>query len=84
VTEEKMETIEIDVCGQICPSSLLTTLREVNNFKQPLRKGEIQLDILTDNHDSTNRVCEAVGNMGYLVNVEDQENHYRISITKNP
>ena len=78
-----MKTVEIDICGQICPSTLLTTLNEVNNHKQPLRNGEICLDILTDHHDSTNRVCEAVSNMGYLVNIEDQGQFFRISIKKN-
>ena len=83
MTEKKVTTVEIDVCGQICPSSLLTALREINRLKQPLRAREIQLDILTDNHDSTNRICEIVGNMGYSINVEDQKNHFRISIAKN-
>ena len=79
---QKYQTVEVDVCGQICPSSLLTALREVNKHKQPLKNGDLQLDILTDNHDSTNRVCEAVGNMGYQVTVEDLKNHFRISIAK--
>ncbi|MEE4253498.1 MAG: sulfurtransferase TusA family protein [Desulfuromusa sp.] len=76
------ETVEIDVCGQICPSSLLTALREVNNYKDPLRSGLLKLEILTDNHDSTNRICDAVVNMGYRVVVEDQKNQYRICIAK--
>lgn len=82
MTENKMTTVEIDVCGQICPSSLLTALREINQLKQPLRAREIQLDILTDNHESTNRICEVVGNMGYALQVEDQKSHFRISIAK--
>ena len=77
-----MEIIELDVCGQICPSSLLTALKEVNLRKDALRQGSIQLDILTDNHDSTNRVSEAISNMGYAVTVADQKHHYRISISK--
>ncbi|SEA01273.1 TusA-related sulfurtransferase [Desulfuromusa kysingii] len=76
------KTVEIDVRGQICPSSLLTTLREVNKHKQLLRCGTLQLEILTDNHDSTNRICDAVGNMGYHVEVLDEDNYYRISIVK--
>lgn len=80
--EEKIKTVEIDVCGQICPSSLLTALREVNNHKQLLRAGEFRLVILTDNHDSSNRICEAVSNMGYLVVIVDQDKHFRISISK--
>ncbi len=82
MTEAKLKQVEIDVCGQICPSSLLTTLREVNNHKQPLRSGEIQLDILTDNSDSTNRIFEAVSNMGYMVEINEQKKHFRISISK--
>jgi TusA-related sulfurtransferase len=78
----EIKTVEIDVCGQICPSSLLTTLREVNNHKEALRDRQVQLAILTDNHDSINRVTEAVGNMGYLVKVEEQQKHYRILISK--
>jgi len=77
-----MKVVEIDVCGQICPSSLLTALKEVNARKDALRNGEIQLDILTDNHDSTNRVSEAVGNMGYTVRTEDQQQYFRISISQ--
>ena len=82
MVEQIKETIEIDVCGQICPSSLLTSLREVNKHKISLRDGTLQLDILTDNHDSLNRICEAVGNMGYQVEIEDQKGHYKLSIYK--
>ena len=80
--EQIKESVEIDVCGQICPSSLLTALREVNNYKDLLRSGRLQLDILTDNHDSTNRICDAIGNMGYCVEVKDKNSHYKISIAK--
>lgn len=82
MTEATRETVEINICGQICPSTLLTTLREVNNYKQLLRSGEIQLDILTDNHDSTNRIHEVVSNMGYLVEINDQQKYFQITIAK--
>lgn len=80
--EQINNSIEINVCGQICPSALLTALREVNKHKELLRGGKLCLDILTDNHDSINRICEAVGNMGYRVEVKDQNNYYKISIAK--
>lgn len=80
--EANREIIELDICGQICPSTLLTTLSEVNKHKKLLRTGRVQLNILTDSHDSTIRVSEAVGNMGYRVKVEEQKNHYCISISK--
>lgn len=74
--------ITIDTCGQVCPATLLIALREVNRHQQQLRNATIHLEILTDNPDSTNRVSEAVGNMGYTVQVEDRQNHYQILISK--
>lgn len=82
MSEKKMKIIEIDVCGQICPSTLLTALSQVNKHKVQLRSGELQLNILTDNHDSTNRIHEAISNMGYQINVEEIRNHFCISISK--
>jgi len=82
MAEQKIVTVEIDVCGQICPSTLLTALSEVNKHKEPLLKGNFQLNILSDNLDSTNRVREAVSNMGYQVTVEDQQSHFCIAIAK--
>lgn len=82
MTEVSAKTTTIDVCGQICPSSLLTALREVNKHKQQLCNEGLKLAILTDNPDSTNRIYEAVGNMGYQVKVNDRTHHYMISISK--
>ena len=82
MSDSSIETITIDTCGQICPATLLIALREVNRHQKQLRSNNIRLLILTDNHDSTNRVCEAVGNMGYALAVEEQQNHYRILISK--
>lgn len=81
MTGEK-QIVEVNVCGQICPSSLLTALREVNRFKAGLKTGELSLVFLTDNPDSTNRIREAVGNMGYLVEVQDLPGCFRIAIDK--
>jgi len=82
MTDGTAITTTIDVCGQICPSSLLTALREVNKNKRQLRNRELQLAILTDNPDSTNRIHEAIDNMGYQVRVNDQADHYIITISK--
>lgn len=80
--EQMNEFVEIDICGQICPSSLLTALREVNKHKDSLRKDKLKLYILTDNHDSTNRICHAVSNMGYRIDVEDTGEYFKILIEK--
>ena len=68
---EPTETlIEIDIRGQICPSCLLTTLREVNQHQAALRRGELALRVMTDSRDATSTIPAAVGNMGYPVAVE--------------
>ncbi|MCE1226392.1 MAG: sulfurtransferase TusA family protein [Geobacteraceae bacterium] len=75
---------EIDLRGQICPSTLLTALREINANKAELRGGEIRLSILTDNRSSTTHISESVSAMGYRVEVQKEQEHYRISIDRTP
>lgn len=71
-----------NLCGQICPSTLLVALREINkNFSQ-LSNGEVKLLFKTNNRDSTNTIPEAVGNMGLKVSVQKQESHYEILVSK--
>lgn len=76
--------IEIDIRGQICPSCLLTTLREVNQHQADLKGGEAALRIRTDSREATATIPEAVGNMGYDVTVEKAEGHYLILIQRPP
>ena len=76
-----METIEFDIRGQICPSSLLVALKEVNSRAEGLRQGSVQLRFLTDNRDATITIPESAANMGYGVSVEKKEGYYRITIS---
>lgn len=73
---------EIDLRGQICPSTLLTALREINTSKAELRAGELRLIILTDNRNSTTHISESVSAMGYCVEVQKEQEFYRISIDR--
>ena len=75
-----VESRELDIRGQICPSTLLTALREVNLHKGALKTGDLQLVILTDARDAVDRIPNAVGNMGYPVTVVREERHYRITV----
>jgi len=75
-----METLKLDVRNQICPSTLLVALREINLHQAALRKGTLALVVLSDNRDSTTRIAEAAENMGYRVNVSKEENHYQLTI----
>ena len=61
--------IILDIRGQICPSALLTTLKEVNNIKTKLQNGEVSLQILTDNRDTTSTIPNAIKSMGYKTSV---------------
>ena len=73
---------EIDLRGQICPSTLLTALRETNTNKTELKSGELRLVILTDNRSSTTHISESISAMGYRVEVQKEQEYYRISIDR--
>ncbi|WP_298270170.1 sulfurtransferase TusA family protein [Geobacter sp.] len=75
-----METIEYDIRGQVCPSTLLTALREINRRKGELRRGECRLVFLTDNRDSTITIPETVRSMGYLARVVKEAGHYVVTV----
>ena len=74
--------IEDDVRGQICPSCLLLALRHVNEQKDRIKRGEADFHILTDNRHSTTTIPNAVGNMGYNVEVVKEAGYYRIIISQ--
>lgn len=75
---------EFDIRGQICPSALLMALREVNSRKAGLKDGVICLTILSDNRSSVTNISGAVGNMGYQVDVQKEQDYYRIVIGRLP
>ncbi len=73
---------DLDIRGQICPSTLLTTLREVNALRGPLRSGAVHLVVLTDSRDATHTIPGAVASMGYRVEVEARDAHYAITVRR--
>lgn len=75
-----METIEFDIRGQICPSTLLTTLREINRHKSDLKQGTCRLVFKTDNRDATITIPETVRNMGYASEIVKQEGYYVLTV----
>ncbi len=80
MADATVETMEFDIRGQICPSTLLTALRAVNQHRERLRGGSLRLSILTDNRAATNTIPEAVRNMGYGVSVSRTGTGYCIAI----
>ncbi|MBD1399453.1 sulfurtransferase TusA family protein [Pelovirga terrestris] len=73
-------TVLVDVRGFVCPSSLLVALRELNKYREALRKDHFIIELMVDNHDSTNRICGAVKSMGYDFAVTDRDNSYCIAV----
>ncbi len=82
MSAETPSTVHVDVRGFVCPSSLLVALRELNKYKEGLQAGQIRVEFMIDNHDSTNRICEAVKSMGYTFEVTDEHNGYAIAVYK--
>jgi TusA-related sulfurtransferase len=76
-----METIEIDIRGQLCPATLLVALREINARADQLRQGAVKLCFLIDNRDATGTIPESAANMGYAATVEKNEGWYRVEVT---
>lgn len=73
-------SIEFDIRGQICPATLLITLREVNSHAAAMKRGEVELNFLTTNRDSTQTIPESVTNMGFSVDVTAHEGYYVIRV----
>lgn len=72
--------LEFDIRGQVCPSTLLTALREVNRHQQDILRGELMLRIRTDNRNATVTVPQAVANMGLRAEVVKEQGNYLITI----
>jgi TusA-related sulfurtransferase len=70
--------IELDIRGQICPSSLLMALKKVNEHAARIRNKEVRLCILTDNRQATASIPKAAGNMGHKVTVEKHNGYYEV------
>lgn len=72
--------VDCDIRGQMCPSTLLAALREVNERRRELRSGALTLCFHTDNREATSTIPDALQNMGYAVHVTKDEGHYVITV----
>lgn len=60
----------LDIRGQVCPSSLLITLRALNQNADALRHGRLILRILTDSRDAIVTIPNTALNMGFQAKLE--------------
>lgn len=81
-SREIVETIDLNILGQVCPACLLVVLKALNQHEQNLRSGKTRLLVRTDHRDSTRTVPDSARKMGYLVDVKKTGQHYEISIGK--
>jgi TusA-related sulfurtransferase len=75
-----MKTIEMDIRGQVCPSSLLMALQVANKYYAEIANGLMQVVIKTDNRDATATIPGALENMGVMAEVEKIEGYYKITL----
>ena len=78
--ETTIETIELDILGQVCPACLLVVLRQINQYRERLRDGTTRLLVRTDHRDTTRTVPASAQKMGLGVEVRKVETWYEISI----
>jgi TusA-related sulfurtransferase len=82
MTTKNQKHIEYDIRGQICPSTLLTTLKEINRLREQLSSGAICIEVKTDNRDATSTIPTTVNNMGYEATVTKKKGYYQIIINR--
>jgi len=80
MTDKKPEILEVDMRGQVCPSTLLVTLDSINRNQTELRNGKVRLLIRTDNRDATTTIPGTAENMGYEIEVMPKDGYYEILI----
>lgn len=73
-------SIELDIRGQLCPSCLLLTLKELNSRSAAVRAGDTTIVVLTDDRRATNTIPGAVEKMGFHTEVSRRDGLYRIRI----
>ena len=80
MTHETQEIIEIDMRGQVCPSTLLVALDNINQYQEKLNSCKTKLLIKTDNRDATTTIPGTAENMGFEADVSQQDGFYEILI----
>ncbi|MCP5277649.1 MAG: sulfurtransferase TusA family protein [Thiobacillus sp.] len=78
------ETIDIDIRGQLCPSCLLLTLRELNQHVTAIRAGDTEVVVVTDDRQATATIPAAADRMGLMAQVDRLDELYRIRVFGNP
>lgn len=77
------DIIDIDIRGQICPSCLLLTLKELNQHGSDIRAGIAEIRVVTDDRQATATIPMAADRMGLRAEVDRIDNLYHIRVFGN-
>ncbi|MFA6147925.1 MAG: sulfurtransferase TusA family protein [bacterium] len=80
MTTISRQTVELDLRGQVCPASLLISLKKMNSMREELTTGAVALRVLTSNRESVPTITDAARSMGYAVTVEHTAEHYVLTV----
>lgn len=72
----------LDIRGQLCPSCLLLTLKEVTNNASKLEAKDFTILVISDDRHATATIPDAVHNMGFTTTIEKTIQGYQILIFK--
>lgn len=77
-----IKTIDLDIRGQICPSCLLLTLKELNRYADLIRNGSAEVVVATDDRQATSTIPSTAERMGLKTEVSrlDDDIGYRIRV----
>lgn len=78
------QSIDLDIRGQICPSCLLLTLRELNRHAAAIRAGDAVVVVMTDDRQATATIPATAERMGFATEVAriDDGAAYRIRVRR--
>ena len=74
------QTINLDIRGQLCPSCLLLTLKELNRHGAAVRTGSTEIVVTTDDRQATNTIPATASRMGFCTEVARLDGSYRIRV----
>lgn len=75
-----MQTIDLDIRGQLCPSCLLLALKELNQHGAAIRAGSVEIVVTTDDRQATASIPATAERMGFRTEVVRLDGSYRIRI----
>lgn len=78
--ELQTRIIQVDMRGQVCPSTLLVAMDNLNRHGEALQSGALQLLIITDNREALHTIPATAENMGYVARITKTTSHYELLI----